>query len=61
MASNVYTENGYEDRQDYLRQLADENGVDYQTVLVLADTLGPNEDFDGLVSEIEDFAMMGML
>ena len=52
--SNVYQENGYNDRQDYLTSLADEYGVDYEVVEELASLLGPNEDFDGLVTMIQD-------
>lgn len=53
---SVYEEHGYKDRDDYLRSLAEDNGVDISTVLVLADSLGPSEDFDGLVTYIEDLA-----
>lgn len=51
---NIYKENGYDSREDYLECLAEDNGVDIETVLVMADTLGPNEDFDGLVCIISD-------
>jgi hypothetical protein len=51
--SNVYIENGYKDRADYLAQLADEYG---DTVYTLASMLGANEDFDGLLTELEDYA-----
>jgi hypothetical protein len=27
---------------------------------MIADILGPSEDFDGLISEIEDFESMGL-
>ena len=46
-----YQANGYADRQDYLRFMADLYGDE---VYALADILGPNEDFDGLVSTCED-------
>lgn len=52
--SDVYKENGYKNRVDYLNCLADDNGIDPYIVFTLADMLGENEDFDGLVSEIED-------
>ena len=52
---NIYTEHGYKNRKDYLRQLADENGADIKSVFVLADMLGPEEDFDGLVTSIKDW------
>jgi glycosidase len=53
-----YKANGYLNRTDYLRSLADNMGVDYATVKMLADMLGPNEDFDGLVTELEDYDML---
>jgi len=49
-----YLKNGYKNRKAYLKSLAEEYGVSYTTVLVLADMLGPNEDFDGLVAALED-------
>lgn len=52
--ADVYEENGYSSRADYLSCLAEDYGVDPQTVQALADLLGPNEDFDGLVSALED-------
>jgi hypothetical protein len=52
---NIYTERGYRNRADYLANLADEYGADLGAVLALADMLGPNEDFDGLVTSIEDW------
>ena len=51
---NVYQENGYKNRKDYLKSLADEYGVDAQVVFTSASMLGPSEDFDGLVSQLED-------
>ena len=53
---SIYTENGYENRRDYLESLADEYDVDLQAVFNLANLLGPNEDFDGLITTIEDYA-----
>ena len=57
---NIYTDNGYESRRDYLTQLAEDYGVDIDTVLTMASMLGPNEDFDGLVTHIEDIAEESM-
>jgi hypothetical protein len=51
---SVYTENGYVDRKDYLKSLAEEYEIPLGRVRVLADMLGPNEDFDGLISTLED-------
>ena len=50
---NIYQEHGYENRKDYLESLAEEYGVLYETVLLTAELLGENEDFDGLISCIE--------
>ena len=51
---DVYKENGFDDRQDYLNSLSDEYGIDIGTVMALANVLGPDEDFDGLVIALED-------
>jgi len=53
---NPYTEQGFANRKDYLNNLADEYGVDVHTVYHLAKLLGSSEDFDGLVSAVEDHA-----
>ena len=45
-------------RGEYLQSIADEYGADLQVVLLLADLLGPNEDFDGLLTELEDFTAL---
>jgi hypothetical protein len=55
-----YTANGYKDRDDYLSSLADDRGIDSMTVRMIADMPGPSEDFDGLVSELEDFECLGL-
>jgi hypothetical protein len=51
---NVYQENGFENRRDYLLSLCEE--YDKNSVFMLADLLGPSEDFDGLVTSLEDDA-----
>ena len=48
---SVYTENGYADRADYLDSLREEYGG---LVDVLITVLPPSEDFDGLVTGLED-------
>ena len=56
--SNVYRQNGYSDREHYLSCLAEDYGLDLeQVVRPLANLLGPSEDFDGLVSSLEDMGM----
>lgn len=52
---NIYKQNGFEGRQDYLQSLADDYGVPESVVYTLASVLGPNEDFDGLVTSLEDY------
>ena len=47
MDSNIYQENGYADRDDYLTCLAEDFAISIDTVYCLADILGGNEDFDG--------------
>lgn len=54
---NIYQENGYKSRKDYLQSLAEEYEADYQSVACLAALLGSSEDFDALVSAVEDVAM----
>lgn len=51
---NIYKENGYENRRDYLDSLADDFGIDKQTVYAMASLLGSTEDFDALVTALED-------
>ena len=52
---NDYTAHGYENRWDYLDSMAVNFGIDRATVYMIADVLGPTEDFDGLVTSLEGF------
>ena len=54
---SIYQENGYKDRKEYLETLAENNGIDIDTVELVADLLGENEDFDGLVTALEDYSL----
>ena len=54
MDKNIYQENGYADRDDYLTCLSEDYGVSIEDVYSLAEMLGENEDFDGLVCASED-------
>ncbi|ALS22262.1 hypothetical protein [Paenibacillus naphthalenovorans] len=51
---NIYQENGYTNRREYLESLAEDYGVSLETVLAIADMYGESEDFDGLLSALED-------
>jgi hypothetical protein len=59
MSKNIYQENGYKNRKEYLESLAEDYGLDYGTVALLAGTMGASEDFDGLVSMLEDYEDYG--
>lgn len=54
----VYTDNGYANREEYLDSLRDEYGP---LVDILTGVLPASEDFDGLVTELEDAADAGYL
>ena len=58
---NIYQSEGFANRREYLEDLADNFGIDVKTVFTLASILGSNEDFDGLVTALEDFEMTGEL
>lgn len=51
---SIYTENGYNSRKHYLECMAEDYGVPVEIVFSLAQMLGSNEDFDGLISALED-------
>lgn len=53
---SIYIEEGYTSRRDYLDSLAEDFGLDKQTVYTLASILGSSEDFDGLICALEDEA-----
>ena len=48
---SIYTENGYENRTDYLNELREEYG---DLVNILIGVLASSEDCDGLVTAVED-------
>jgi len=54
MKMNDYTANGFANRRAYLDSLCEE--YPRETVYALAAMLGPSEDFDGLVTSLEDYA-----
>jgi hypothetical protein len=56
---SIYIAEGYKSRRDYLETLADEMGIETEIVFTLASVLGPSEDFDGLVTELEDLQAIG--
>ena len=55
---NIYEENGYASRGEYLDAMAEDYGLEKSDVRLLADLLGPSEDFDGLISGLEEMQDM---
>lgn len=56
--NNIYEQNGYKNRADYLRSIADDYGTDMIIVSSMAEILGDDEDFDGLISNLEDIPII---
>ena len=54
MTDNPYIANGFKDRKEYLNSLRSEYGA--EAVNALTSVLPSSEDFDGLVSELEDYS-----
>ena len=52
LAQNVYQLNGFDNREDYLNSLREEYGE--ELVDALTSVLPASEDFDGLITELED-------
>ena len=55
---NIYQLNGYANRKEYLDELREEYGTDLVDTLI--SVLPESEDFDGLVTELEDIRDSGM-
>lgn len=53
--SNIYIENGYNNRREYLESLAEEFDIPFSIVSSISEILGPIEDFDGLINSLEDY------
>ncbi len=53
---SVYKEKGFDNRDDYLEHLSVEYDVDLDLVDNLANLLGETEDFDGLITSLEDLS-----
>jgi hypothetical protein len=54
MTMDTYQEYGYANRMQYLVSLAEDFGLPIWKVKVAAELLGPTEDFDGLVSMLDE-------
>lgn len=53
---DIYSEQGFANRKEYLGSLGEDFGVPVDIVYMLASLYGPTEDFDGLVTAVEDYA-----
>jgi hypothetical protein len=54
--ASIYVRFGFEDRNGYLDSLAEDYLIPKESVYALANLLGPEEDFDGLLTSLEDAA-----
>jgi len=52
-----YEEDGCFDRFGYIKDLASDHGIAIADAIEIAELLGPEEDFDGLVTTLEDFSL----
>ena len=52
----VYQAHGFANRTEYLQSLADDYGQ--EAVDALSSVMPPSEDFDGLVTELEELSFM---
>lgn len=50
----IYQQEGFKDRRDYLNSLAQDYNLHRLAVYQAAHMLGESEDFDGLISTLED-------
>lgn len=57
---DIYKKHGYSNRAEYLKSLAEKEGADLSAVIMLADLLGPSEDFDGLIVMVQDGVSAGL-
>lgn len=53
---SIYTNNGYANRKEYLNELREEYG---ELVNILTSVLPQSEDFDGLITALEDAVESG--
>jgi hypothetical protein len=56
---SIYQKNGYSGRTNYLSHLSEDYGIPVGDVMELADLLGPEEDFDGLLVALDDYNNFG--
>ena len=52
--NQIYLDHDCRNRREYLEGLSQEYGIEEEIVFTLADVLGESEDFDGLITTLED-------
>lgn len=52
---SIYNEQGYENRETYLKAVSEEFNIEPFIIEALSDVLGEEEDFDGLICALEDY------
>ena len=57
-SDNPYLRKGFQTRKEYLRDLAEQFGMSYKKVLLYADLFGPEEDFDALITSLEEVSYL---
>lgn len=55
--TNVYLRVGCKDRDAYLRHLSEDFGLPLSKVKTVANLLGPDEDFDALLSTLDHLSL----
>lgn len=54
--ASIYERFGFEDRKGYHDSLAEDYHIPKESVYALAEKLGPEADFDGLLTSLEEAA-----
>jgi hypothetical protein len=55
---NIYQENGFINRNEYLSRLAERYGLSIFTVRSISEIYGEDEDFDALIFALEDYGLI---
>jgi hypothetical protein len=55
---DIYRRHGFKNQKDYLQYLSAEYNIPVEIVYCVAGTLGNSEDFDGLITALEDIQTM---
>lgn len=53
-----YCQDASATREDYIRQLAEDYGLNVNEVRAISQVMGPYEDFDGLVAMVSEYSEM---